>query len=117
MFTGALTMLLVSLGMTFAVSAHAAAGCKVDYSTNQWPGGFTANVTVTNLGDPVNGWRLTWAFPSGQQVSQAWNATVTASGASVTATNVGYNAAIGTNGTASFGFNGSWTGANNAPTS
>ncbi|MEH0971459.1 cellulase family glycosylhydrolase [Micromonospora sp. CPCC 205546] len=116
LFTSALTLLSVGLGLTFAVSAHAAAGCRVAYTTNQWPGGFTANVAVTNLGDPVNGWRLTWAFPAGQQVTSAWNANVTALGADVTATDVGYNAAIGTNGTASFGFNGSWSGSNPAPT-
>ena len=32
-------------------SAHASAGCKVTYSTNEWSNGFTANMTVTNLGD------------------------------------------------------------------
>ncbi|RQW90725.1 cellulose-binding domain-containing protein, partial [Micromonospora chalcea] len=100
-----------------ATNAQAAAGCRVTYTTaSQWPGGFTANVDVTNLGDPVNGWTLRWTFPSGQRVTQAWSATVTSSGADVTATNVGYNGAIATNGTVSFGFNGSWTGANTAPT-
>nr|WP_229688687.1 cellulase family glycosylhydrolase [Micromonospora yangpuensis] len=107
---------MVSLGMTFAVSAQAAAGCRVAYTANQWPGGFTANVAVTNLGDPVNGWRLTWTFPSGQQVTSAWNATVTAAGANVTATSLSYNASLATNGSTSFGFNGSWSGSNTAPT-
>ncbi|WP_435824240.1 cellulase family glycosylhydrolase [Micromonospora echinofusca] len=114
--TGILTMLVVSLGLTFAASAHAAAGCRVAYSANQWPGGFTANVAVTNLGDPIDGWRLTWTFPAGQQVTSAWNATVSAVGADVTAVNLGYNAAIGTNATVSFGFNGTWSGVNTAPT-
>ncbi|WP_239104046.1 cellulose binding domain-containing protein, partial [Microbispora corallina] len=37
---------------THAASA-AAAGCQVTYTvTNQWPGGFGTNVTVSNLGDP-----------------------------------------------------------------
>ncbi|WP_435823510.1 cellulase family glycosylhydrolase [Micromonospora echinofusca] len=114
--TGVLTMLVVSLGLTFAASAHAAAGCRVAYSADQWPGGFTANVAVTNLGDPIDGWRLTWTFPAGQQVTSAWNATVSAVGADVTAVNLGYNAAVGTNATVSFGFNGTWSGVNTAPT-
>ncbi|MEV1144409.1 cellulose binding domain-containing protein [Micromonospora sp. NPDC049799] len=98
---------------TVAASA-AAAGCRVDYQvTNQWQGGFGATVTVTNLGDPVSGWTVTWSWAAGQQVTQAWNATVTQSGAQVTARDVGYNAAIPTNGSTSFGFNGSWTGASN----
>ncbi|MEV0732624.1 cellulase family glycosylhydrolase [Polymorphospora sp. NPDC050346] len=113
-----LSVLLVALGLTFAVSAQAAAGCRVVYTApNQWPGGFTANVAITNLGDPLNGWSLTWTFPSGQQVTQAWNANVTSSGANVTATNVSYNGALATNVTVSFGFNGSSTGANTAPSS
>ncbi|MEV0609527.1 cellulase family glycosylhydrolase [Polymorphospora rubra] len=113
-----LSVLLAALGMTFAVSAQAAAGCRVVYTApNQWPGGFTANVAITNLGDTINNWSLTWTFPSGQQATQAWNANVTSSGANVTATNVGYNGTIATNATVSFGFNGSWAGANTAPSS
>ncbi|MDO3683152.1 cellulase family glycosylhydrolase [Micromonospora sp. C28ISP2-4] len=108
---------LVTGTAVMATNAQAAAGCRVTYTTaSQWPGGFTANVDVTNLGDPINGWNLRWTFPSGQRVTQAWSATVTSSGADVTATNVGYNGAIATNGTVSFGFNGSWTGTNTAPT-
>ncbi|WP_447002757.1 cellulase family glycosylhydrolase [Saccharothrix isguenensis] len=110
--------LLASVGLVAVTDAQAAAGCKVAYSVpSQWQGGFSGNVNITNLGDPVNGWRLTWTFPAGQQVTQAWNASVTASGAQVTATNVSYNPTIGTNSTVSFGFNGSWTGSNPAPTS
>ena len=46
-------------GLLTAMSAAAAAGCRVDYViSNQWQGGFGASVTVTNLGDPINGWRL-----------------------------------------------------------
>ncbi len=99
-----------------ATGADAAAGCRVTYTApSQWPGGFTANVAVTNLGDPINGWTLTWAFPAGQRVSQGWNANVTQSGAQVTAANAGWNAGLPTGGSVSFGFNGSWTGSNPAP--
>ncbi|MDG4782723.1 cellulose binding domain-containing protein [Micromonospora sp. WMMD961] len=98
------------------VASAAAVGCRVDYQiTNQWQGGFGTNVTVTNLGDPVNGWALTWSYAAGQQVTQAWNAGVSQSGAQVTARNVDYNANLATNGSVSFGFNGSWTGSNPVP--
>ncbi|MGY4683221.1 rhamnogalacturonan lyase family protein [Micromonospora aurantiaca (nom. illeg.)] len=100
--------------LTTMTAAAAAAACRVDYRiTNQWSGGFGADVTVTNLGDPVNGWTLGWSFAAGQQVVQAWNATVSQSGAQVSARDAGYNAAIGTGGTANFGFNGSWNNASN----
>jgi endo-1,4-beta-xylanase len=102
-----------------ALPAQAAvAGCAVNYAvSSQWQGGFGADVTVTNLGDPVNGWTLTWTYAAGQQVTQAWNATVAQSGAQVTARNVSYNGTVATNATAAFGFNGSWTGNNPAPAS
>ncbi|WFF00493.1 cellulose binding domain-containing protein [Micromonospora sp. WMMD964] len=111
------TAAAVVAGTLATVAASAAAvGCRVDYQiTNQWQGGFSANVAVTNLGDPVNGWALTWSYAAGQQVTQAWNATVTQSGARVTARNVDHNASLATNGSASFGFNGSWTGSNPVP--
>ncbi|KOX34125.1 ricin B lectin [Saccharothrix sp. NRRL B-16348] len=105
------------LVMAVGTNANAAVGCRVDYTvTNQWQGGFGAEVTVTNLGDPVYGWSLTWVFPAGQRVTQAWNATVTTGTANVTATNASYNAALPTGGSATFGFNGSFTSTNPTPT-
>lgn len=115
----AVTVLAAGSGVLTALSAHAAApGCGVSYTVaSQWQGGFTANVVVTNLGDPVTSWTLTWSYSSGQRVTQAWNSTVSQSGSEVTARNASYNGTIATNGTASFGFNGSWSGSNPAPTS
>ncbi|MEW9529805.1 cellulose binding domain-containing protein [Microbispora sp. NPDC049125] len=109
--TGALTWL------SGAPSAGAAAtGCAVTYRiTSQWSGGFGADVTVTNLGDTLNGWALTWTFTTGQSVTQAWNATVTQSGTGVTARNTDYNGTIASNGSVNFGFNGAWTASNPVP--
>ncbi|MET7401139.1 cellulase family glycosylhydrolase [Dactylosporangium sp. NPDC005572] len=115
---GAAVALLAGLVAVLSTNAYAAAGCRVTYRvTSQWPGGFTGDVAVTNLGDPVTGWTLRWTFGAGQTVAQTWNATVTASGAQVTAVNAGYNGSIATNATVSFGFNGSWTGSNPVPAS
>jgi hypothetical protein len=112
---GAATVL--GIGVVTAVAADAAAaGCQVTYRVaSQWQGGFGAEVTVQNLGDPINGWTLRWSYAAGQQVTQAWNATVSQSGTAVTATNVSYNGGIGTGASVSFGFNGSWTGSNPVP--
>ncbi|MEU5871083.1 cellulase family glycosylhydrolase [Glycomyces sp. NPDC047369] len=112
----AAVLAVLAAGVVGAASAQAAQGCTVDYRvTAQWPGGFTANATVKNLGDPVDGWTLAWTFGAGQRVTQAWNAVVTADGDAVTAANASYNAAIGTGGSVSFGFNGSWSGTNPVP--
>ncbi|MEV0569777.1 non-reducing end alpha-L-arabinofuranosidase family hydrolase, partial [Dactylosporangium sp. NPDC050588] len=100
-----------------ANTAQAAAGCRVDYTVpSSWPGGFSANVTITNYGDAVNGWSLAWSFGAGQTVTQLWSGAVTQSGAQVTVTNAGYNGSIPTGGTVNFGFNGSWNGSNPIPT-
>jgi hypothetical protein len=100
-----------------AAPAMAAAGCRVNYAvSSSWPGGFNADVTITNLGDAVNGWRLTWSFGAGQTVTQAWNGTATQSGAQVTVADAGYNGGIPTNGSTAFGFSGAWNGANPVPT-
>ncbi|MGA4731787.1 non-reducing end alpha-L-arabinofuranosidase family hydrolase [Micromonospora taraxaci] len=111
--------LLVSSTVVAALPAGAAAaGCSVNYAVaSQWQGGFTANVSVTNLGDPLTSWTLTWSYGAGQTVTQAWSTSLTQSGSAVTARNVSYNGAVATNGSVSFGFNGSWTGSNPAPTS
>ncbi len=100
-----------------AVNAMAAAGCSVTYTVNQWQGGFTANITIKNLGDAINGWTLGFTFPnSSQQVTQGWSATYAQSGAAVTATSMSYNAALATGASANIGFNGSWSGSNPLPT-
>ncbi|MCY1136485.1 non-reducing end alpha-L-arabinofuranosidase family hydrolase [Actinoplanes sp. Pm04-4] len=95
----------------------AAAGCSVTYAvSSQWQGGFGANVSITNLGDPLTAWTLTWSFEAGQSVTQAWNATVTQNGSAVSARNASYNGSVGTDGTVSFGFNGSSGNTNPVPT-
>ena len=89
--------LLTGAVVAQAPVASAATGCRVDYVvSSQWSGGFTAGIKVTNLGDAVTGWTLTWTFPAGQTVTQAWSATVTQSGAAVSARNVSYNGSLGT---------------------
>jgi hypothetical protein len=81
--------------------------------TSQWNGGFQGDVTLAVTGGSVDGWSLGFSFGAGQVISQAWNATVTQSGASVTARDASWNAHLGT---ASFGFLASWTGSNPVPT-
>ena len=95
-------------------AAHAAAGCQVTYQANQWTGGFTANVRVT-AGDAVNGWTVTWTYANGQSIQSAWNAAITGNGSSVTARNVSYNGKLGAGQSTTFGFTGSVTGSNSAP--
>ncbi|GAA0586581.1 arabinofuranosidase catalytic domain-containing protein [Paractinoplanes ferrugineus] len=114
----AATVLAGTAGVIAATTspAQAAAGCRVDYTvSSSWPGGFGASVAVTNLGDSLTGWRLSWTFTAGQTVTQLWNGSVSQSGGQVTVTNASYNATIPAGGSAAFGFNGATTGSNPAP--
>ncbi|MEU8255408.1 glycoside hydrolase family 6 protein [Micromonospora inaquosa] len=106
---------LVTIPVT---AAQAATQCDIAYTSNDWPGGFTANVTIKNVGDPLNGWTLGWTFPnSSQRVQQGWSATFTQSGSQVTARSMSYNGTLATGASTSIGFNGAWSGSNPKPTS
>ncbi|MEU7956850.1 PQQ-dependent sugar dehydrogenase [Micromonospora humida] len=86
--------------------------CRVVWQPNQWNGGFTAEVSITNLGFSVTSWTLTWSFAADQRITNAWNAQVTQSGAAVTARNVAWNGSVPQSSTVSFGVQGT-SGASN----
>lgn len=125
LFTATLALLLMCLlvGSFFGGlrATHAASSfCQVTYTlTNQWSGGFGANITIQNTSTSAwTSWTLTFSFPaSGQSVTQGWNGTFSQSGQDVTVTNASYNGSVAVNGTAIPGFNGSWTASNPIPTS
>jgi endoglucanase len=84
--------------------------------SNDWGSGFTADVTITNTGNStLNGWTLAYSYAGNQTITNAWNATVSQSGQTVTATDSGWNGTLAPNGSASFGFQGSYSGSNAAP--
>ena len=92
-------------------------GCAVTYTPNVWAGGFTANVTLTNTGTSAwSSWTATFSFPGDEKITNAWNATVTQTGASVTATNVSYNGNVAAGASAMFGFQGTWSASSASPT-
>src|SRR5262245_66617510 len=74
--------------------AEAAPACSVTYTIrSQWDTGFTAEVVINNLGDPINGWTLAFAFPGNQRVTNGWSATWNqpANSANVSAQNLSWN--------------------------
>jgi len=84
---------------------------------SDWGSGFVATVTVKNNGTAaVKTWTATWTYGGSQKVTNAWNATVTQSGTSVSATPVSWNASIPAGASVSFGFQGTYSGTNAAPT-
>ncbi|MFB7944757.1 cellulose binding domain-containing protein, partial [Kitasatospora phosalacinea] len=76
--TAALTLLAAGLSTAVAVPASAAVvQCSVDYTTNDWGSGFTANVAINNKGTAaLNGWTLTYSYTGNQTLSgSGWNGT------------------------------------------
>jgi Cellulose binding domain len=82
--------------------------CTAALAQRTWPGGFTLTVTVTNQGPALTGWTATYGFGGDQKVTNSWSATVTQTGASVTATNAPWNATLATGASTAFGSNGTW---------
>ena len=109
---------LIGGGVTLAgvPAASAAPVCAVVWTANQWATGFTADVQVTNGGAPVTSWTLSWTFAGNQRVTSGWNATVTQSGAVVTAASTAWNGTLATGAATRFGFQGTYSGTNVAPT-
>jgi len=90
--------------------------CSVTYTKNDWGGGFTADVKVTNTGSSaLNAWTVGWNFSGNQHITNTWNAALTQSGSSVTAKNTSYNGTIPPGGSTTFGFQATYSGSNPVP--
>ena len=91
--------------------------CAVTYTKNEWSTGFTADITIANTtAVALSGWTLGFSFPGDSQITNSWNATVTQSGHDVVASGASYNSSIAAGGTASFGFQGTYSSGNDNPT-
>jgi lysophospholipase L1-like esterase len=93
-------------------------GCTATFkNVGQWQGGFQGEVTVKNTGtSAMTGWTAGWTFANGQQITQLWGGTLSASGSAVTVRNVSWNGSLAPGASATFGFLASWNGTNTAPT-
>ncbi|MFD6100769.1 cellulase family glycosylhydrolase [Nocardiopsis flavescens] len=77
--------------------------CTAEFRiTNEWSGGFQAEVEVT-AHTALTGWTVTWTAPSGQTVAQAWNADLTSAGGTVSARNAAYNGVLASGAATAFG--------------
>ncbi|MEU5931784.1 cellulose binding domain-containing protein [Micromonospora sp. NPDC047187] len=105
--------------LTFATGSPAASTCTVRFTANNdWGNGYIGGVDITNNGSsPIDGWTLTWAWPTGwQQVSSGWSATWEQVGTTVRVTPTADNRQIAAGGTVSAGFVGAYGGPNVLPT-
>ncbi|MFJ1730795.1 glycoside hydrolase family 48 protein [Streptomyces sp. NPDC088254] len=114
--TFALPLSMLAVGAPTAQAAGVQ--CSVDYKTNDWGSGFTADLTITNRGTAaIDGWTLTYSYAGNQQLSNGWNGAWSQSGQAITVKDAGYNGKIVAGAAVSAGAQFSYSGANTAPTS
>jgi cellulose 1,4-beta-cellobiosidase len=119
MAVGAVTVAGVAL--IPVLPAFAATGCNVAYTANTWTetpgvGGFTANITISNTGDPLTSWTLNFTLPNGQTLTQGWSANWASSGTAIAGTNLSSNGRLANGASTGVGFNGRWSGTYGSPT-
>ncbi|SDR25600.1 glycoside hydrolase family 6 protein [Thermostaphylospora chromogena] len=86
-------------------------GCEATYrKVNEWPGGFTAEVSVRNNGSALSSWEVGFTVGSGMSITNLWNGEWSQSGNQVTVRNAAWNGQVESGGTITFGFNGSSSG-------
>jgi cellulose binding protein with CBM2 domain/fibronectin type III domain protein len=111
---------LPSLPVTFTTGSPAHPACAVSYLVTQgWGSGFVTNVSITNTSSSdINGWTLTFTFPSSTESFQSgWNGNWTTDGNDVHVTNLDWDADLAPNGgnTVDIGFVGANNGAYPSP--
>jgi hypothetical protein len=102
--------------LTFTTGTPADSVCTVKFrDINDWGNGYVGTIDITsNATAPVNGWTLTFTWPTGwQNVSSGWSATWNQSGRTVRVTSDGV---LAPGATASVGFVGGYSGPNVLPT-
>ncbi|WP_428951296.1 glycoside hydrolase family 48 protein [Streptomyces sp. cg35] len=115
--TATLALPLATLAALPTTAEAAAVECSVDYKTNDWGSGFTADLTITNRGSAaIDGWSLTYSYQGDQKLANGWNATWSQSGRTVTAKSLAYNAKIAAGAATTAGAQFTYSGANSAPT-
>jgi cellulase/cellobiase CelA1 len=110
---------VVQASADLAIGAVTTPPCSVSYvRQSEWAGGFVANVTIRNTSaGPIANWTLLFTFNGDQRITNAWNATVSQSGAQVSARGPAYQPTIAANSTYTFGFQGTWHVSDAPPTS
>ncbi|MEV6345469.1 PHB depolymerase family esterase [Actinoplanes sp. NPDC051851] len=102
---------------TTSTTVPPSGGCAVTSAISAWNTGLTNNVTITNTGTTtISGWRLAFTLPTGQTITNGWNATYSPTSGTVTATNVSYNGTIAPGASVTLGYQATHTGNSTAPT-
>ncbi|BCJ62411.1 cellulose binding domain-containing protein [Micromonospora endophytica] len=105
--------------LTFTTGSPANSACSVRFTnTTDWGNGYVASVDIANNTEqPIDGWTLTWTWPtSWQRVGSGWNANWAQTGADVRVTSTDDTRRIAAGGSVNVGFVGEYSGPNVVPT-
>lgn len=115
--TAALALPLTTLATGSTPAQAAAVECNVDYKTNDWGSGFTAELTLTNRGsEAIDDWTLTYDYAGNQKLGNGWSGTWSQSGKTVTVKSASFNAKIASGAAVTTGAQFTYSGTNAAPT-
>jgi len=90
----------------------------VIYSQNDWGSGASVSITIKNkTSSDIDGWTLIFDFPGNQKITNLWSGEYTQNSTTVTIKNTTWNNKIPVNGSVSLGFNISYSGKSDKPTS
>jgi cellulose binding protein with CBM2 domain len=106
-----------TIGAMFVIApANAAGGVSATFSKGtDWGTGYEGKYTIANgSGSTLPSWTVEFDLPSGAKISSLWDGSYTASGQHVTVKN-SWNGNVGNGGSASFGFNVTYSGSYAAP--
>lgn len=93
--------------------------CSAAYSiTGSWPGGFQAQVTVSNpTTATMSGWTAGWILPDGETINSSWNGTLSQAGSLASVKSASWNGQLAAGASTTFGFTANYTGTATVPTS
>ncbi|MEU7783810.1 cellulose binding domain-containing protein [Amycolatopsis sp. NPDC049159] len=106
-----------TIGAMFVIApANAAGGVSATFTKgSDWGTGYEGKYTIANgSGSALPSWTVEFDLPSGAKISSLWDGSYTASGQHVTVKN-SWNGNVGNGGSASFGFNVTYSGSYTAP--
>src|SRR4051812_21543184 len=94
-----LALLITLAGSLIAVvpladGMEAATGCTAVYTNNDWGAGFTAGITLTNLGDAWTSWTLTYSYSGSQKLTNGWSGKWSQTGKDIAVQNETWNGSV-----------------------
>lgn len=103
--------------LTFTTGTPASSSCTVRLSNeSDWGSGYVGAIEITNDGEPIDGWMLTFDWPrTWQSLSSGWNAVWTQDGSRVRVVNESHNGSLPTGASTTIGFVGEYSGPNVLP--